>query len=107
MTSQTIKTNELMQPGYVWFECEAWGLDDNTTGKTGWHVEYMPLNAAYEHDVEITPAMAAAVREHYAAERAADKAAAELETVAAEPTEWRSARGLTLNEEMEREDTQY
>lgn len=101
----TVKTNELTQPGYVSFRCDAWGLDDNTMGKIGWHVEYRPLCGDYQHDCEITEAMATAVREHYAAQQATEDAT--QATVEAEASEWRSHRGLTLAEEMEREDTIY
>lgn len=102
----TVKTNETFSPGYVWFRCDAWGLPDNTTGKVGWHVIYRPLVPLYA-PAGVTDEMRAATEKHYAlaceAYRRQEEEAAKIEPV----EEWRSPRGLTLTEEMDREDTIY
>lgn len=69
----TVKTDELCSPGYVSFRCDAWGLDDNTQGKVGWHVMYRPLNSQYTDPAEVTDAMRLAVEEHYAEREAAER----------------------------------
>ena len=71
VTDNGIATDELFSPGYVRFDCEVWGLPDNTMGKTGWHVVYRPLVDGYAGHELVTPEMRAAVRVHYAAQRAA------------------------------------
>lgn len=71
----TVKTKELSSPGYVWFKCARWGVNDNTTGQIGWHVEYRPLAAGYKRGCEITDAMRLAVEEHYAEQQAIEQRA--------------------------------
>lgn len=92
-TDNGIATDELMAPGDVRFDCKVWGLPDNTMGQAGWHCVYRPLaeGAGYQGHELVTPAMRAAVREHYAAQRAAEDAdeahrrKAEMAALAARP----------------------
>lgn len=76
----TIRTDET-DPGFVWARCDRWGLPDNTQGQIGWHVFYRPLaGSMYIGNELVTPALAEAIREHYAARdsaRQAQRAAAE------------------------------
>jgi hypothetical protein len=76
-TDNGVATDELFAPGCVRFDCKIWGLPDNTTGKTGWHVVYRPLAEGFGykgHDL-VTPAMREAVRAHYQARNNAEAAA--------------------------------
>ena len=34
-TDNGIMTNDMSSPGYVWFDCERYGLEDNTRGRIG------------------------------------------------------------------------
>ena len=60
----TVKSNPA-RPGYVSYLCSAWGLPDNTVGKTGWYNVYLL------QDERMTSAMKSAGREHNAAAREA------------------------------------
>jgi rubrerythrin len=62
-----IRTSELTSPGYVWYRCERYGLNDNTMGKIGYHVCYRPLaGTMYQGNEVVTDEMAQHTREHYA-----------------------------------------
>jgi len=78
--NNTVHTDELMQPGYVMFDCAAWNLPDNTMGNVGLHVCYRPLcGDMYKGNELVTDAMKQAVREHYESRKAADEAAKKAE----------------------------
>ena len=71
-TDNGIKTNEFSSPGYVWFECKRYGLDDNTQDKIGMHVVYRPLygpNGPYTGNEVVTEEMMAETKKHYEAQR--------------------------------------
>lgn len=82
----TIRTDET-DPGYVWVRCDRWSLPDNN--QIGWHVFYRPLaGPTYIGNELVTPALAEAIREHYAARdsaRQAQRAAAEAALRARKP----------------------
>ena len=71
----TVRTDEVFSPGYVWLRCDAWGLPDNTYSKTGWHIEYRPLNTMYTPAGTLPDAALTAIREHYDATRQDDSVA--------------------------------
>lgn len=78
--NNTVQTDELMQPGYVMFDCATWNLPDNTMGKVGLHVCYRPLcGDMYKGNELVTDEMKQAVREHYESREAAEKAARKAE----------------------------
>lgn len=71
-TDNGIKTNKMFSPGYVWFDCERYGLDDNTQGKIGMHVVYRPLygpDGPYAGNEVVTEEMMAETKKHYEAQR--------------------------------------
>ena len=71
-TDNGIKTNETFSPGYVWFDCERYGLGDNTQDKTGMHVVYRPLygpDGPYAGNEVVTEEMMAETKKHYEAQR--------------------------------------
>jgi hypothetical protein len=42
--NNTIASDDTFAPGTIRFSCAAYGLEDNTMGKTGWHCIYRPCN---------------------------------------------------------------
>ena len=78
--NNTIHTDDILQPGYVSFDCAAWDLPDNTCGGVGLHVCYRPLcSDEYEGNELVTDAMRQAVREHYDSRQIAIEAAKKAE----------------------------
>jgi hypothetical protein len=69
-----IETDDLMSPGYVWFDTAYWNVPDPGNG---WLVVYRPG----EGDGHITGAMRDAVKQHYASLAAKAKAAKRAEHV--------------------------
>ena len=77
--NNTVQTDELL-PGCVMFDCEAWGVPDNTIGKVNLHVCYRPLcGDMYKGNELVNDAMKQAVREHYESRNAAEEASRKAE----------------------------
>lgn len=77
-----IKTDETFCPGYVWFDCNYYGLPDNTAGEIGYHSTYRPLcGNMYTGNELVAEQMQADLREFYVSQEAikvaADKAKSE------------------------------
>lgn len=55
----------------MWLSCEHYGLEDNTTGQTGYHCYYRPLcGDQYRGNETVTDQMRADIGEHYEQVRA-------------------------------------
>jgi len=75
----TVRSDEVVSAGYVWIQCDAWGIPDGTAGKTGWHSCYC------QYQLSALPAAAqTAVGEHW--DQVAEMEQAESEA--------REARGI-------------